>query len=165
VRHRNVAFDEVGARAQLVSVANRGRVDLRRRENDDRQPRMVSANPGQQVEARFLALVEHEIEQDARDPFPLKQIHGVRRRRRHQGVVAKVVKVNAKLLLHRGFVLHHEHDRPQHLCRPVDLEARRERRQAHLPGAASGDRGGAWNFQLVIYTILNKDSCDMNNQI
>src|SRR5439155_20586624 len=52
VRHRYVAFDEVGARAQLVSVANRGRVDLRRGENDHWQPRMVSANPGQEVEAR-----------------------------------------------------------------------------------------------------------------
>ena len=41
---------------------------------------MAAADPRQEIEARVLALVEHEVEQDAGDTLLLEQGHGVGRR-------------------------------------------------------------------------------------
>jgi len=93
---------------------------------------VVVANPGEQVEPCLLSFVEHQVEQDGGHTLACKELHRIRRRRCDRGAIAEVVEVDPQLLLHGCLVLDHQHCRSEDLGRPVDLEARRQRRQPDI---------------------------------
>jgi hypothetical protein len=93
---------------------------------------MVVPDPGQQLEARVLTLVKHEVQQDGRDPFVLEHVLGLGDRGGYRRSVTEVVQVDTKLLEHRGLVLHHQDRGAEHVRRAIDLQPGRQRRQTHL---------------------------------
>ncbi|GAC1678552.1 MAG: hypothetical protein PVS3B2_20870 [Candidatus Dormibacteraceae bacterium] len=69
---------------------------------------MVVPDPLQELEAGILAFVENKVEQDCGHSLALQQLPGFGSRGGHRGPVAKVLKVDPQLLLHRDLVLDHQ---------------------------------------------------------
>ncbi len=93
---------------------------------------MVLADPGQQLETRVLLLVQDQVQQHRGDALVLEQVARLGSRGGNRWTVTEVVQVDPQLLQHRGLVLDHEHGGAEDVGRTVDLETRRERRQADL---------------------------------
>ncbi len=115
----------------------------------------MAANPGQEVEAGVLALVEHEVQEHAGDPFPLEEDHGLGRGGGRERLVAEVVEVDPQLVLHRALVLDDQHHRAQHLGRAVDLQAWRQGREPDLARGTPRLPSHPAVLQGLIYMKLN----------
>jgi hypothetical protein len=118
---------------------------------------MVVADPRQQLEPRILTLVEDQVEQHGSHPLVFEERHRLRRRGRPRGPVAEVVQVDSQLLLHRRLVLDDQHGRAEHVGRPVDLKAGRQRRKPHLAISRLplGSTSAASVCQGQLYITLN----------
>ena len=119
---------------------------------------MVLADPRQQLESRVLTLVQDQVEQHSRDARVLEHVLRFQHRRGYRRPIAKVLQVDPKLLQHRRLVLHHEHGRPEHVGRAVDLQPGRQRWQSHFTlGAVDRSPPKTSIFQGYPYIIINED--------
>ena len=119
---------------------------------------MVLADPGQELEPRVLVLVQDQVEQHRRHARVLEHVLGLQDRGGDRRPVTEVLKVDPKLLQHRGLVFHDEDRRPEHVGRAVDLEPGRQRWQTDLaPGAVGRSPTDTSVFQDHPYIIINED--------